>query len=47
MALPLRVTRPSTGGMKPAMAFRIVDLPQPEGPSSTTRSWLWMSKLTR
>ena len=26
---------PSTGGMKPAIALSSVDLPQPEGPSTT------------
>ena len=34
---PSRIV-PSTGVMKPATALSSVDLPQPEGPSSTKRS---------
>ena len=38
ICLPARRICPSTGCMNPATAFNSVDLPQPEGPSSTKRS---------
>jgi hypothetical protein len=44
---PSRRISPSTGGMNPPTAFSSVDLPQPEGPSSTKRSAACTSKLTR
>ena len=38
IGLPLSRICPSTGAMKPATAFNSVDLPHPEGPSTTKRS---------
>ena len=34
-------------GSRPAMQFSVVDLPQPEGPSSATNSPRWMVRSTR
>ena len=45
--VPFSRIGPSTGLMKPATAFSRLDLPQPDGPSSTKRSprWTWKSTL--
>src|SRR5262249_40366994 len=45
--LPDSRIAPSTGAMKPATALSSVDLPQPDGPSSTKRSLANTSKPTR
>ena len=47
IGLPASRNAPSTGCMKPAIALSSVDLPQPDGPSSTKRSPVKTSKLTR
>src|SRR5262245_44200740 len=44
---PASRIEPSTGCMKPAIALSRVDLPQPDGPSSTKRSLANTSKPTR
>ncbi len=50
---PSTVSEPVVGRMKPAMALRSVDLPQPEGPSRHTNSppatsnEIWRTASTR
>src|SRR5690606_23590280 len=45
-SVPSRRMVPPTGSIKPATALSSVDLPQPDGPSSTKRSARSTSKLT-
>ena len=44
-ARPSSRTRPSLGGSRPATSRRIVDLPQPDVPTSTANSRSLISKL--
>src|SRR5580700_11038710 len=46
MSRPPRVTAPASGSSSPAMMRSSVDLPQPEGPSSTTNSPSRASRVT-
>jgi hypothetical protein len=43
---PPSVMSPAVGAMKPAIRLSSVVLPQPEAPSATTKSPLWIVRLT-
>ena len=45
-SLPSQWTSPLVGSSRPAMMFRRVLLPQPEGPTTQMNSLSWMSSVT-